>query len=55
MKTADGGVTWTSLNESISNLSLKGILDMQFIDNSNGWILDETGLFKTTDSGESWK
>ncbi len=58
--TTDCGVTWN--NEIFSaglpprKVAQDRIVQYQFFDSSNGWILGESGnLYKTTNSGTDWK
>lgn len=51
-KTNNGGLTWVSNNKQ----PYKNIIFIQFINENIGWIVDDEGkLYKSVDSGNSWK
>lgn len=56
MKTTDSGENWFIDNTFgyITNLTFKGIKLIQFINESLGWFLADTGFYKTTNSGMNW-
>src|SRR3954463_10107066 len=47
--TADGGKTWTQVKLNDSPYSLF------FLDDSTGWMVTESGIWRTDESGRSWK
>jgi len=49
MVTADGGKNWAQVKLSDTPYSLF------FLDDSNGWMVTEQGIWKTDESGRSWK
>ncbi|QRF22562.1 hypothetical protein FY534_01840 [Alicyclobacillus sp. TC] len=52
LTTSDGGQTWNSFTP---NMTLKNVMDMQFVSSTHGWIVMNTGtLFYTTDGGHFW-
>ncbi len=48
-KTTDAGLTWSSLAAS------SAIVDVKFTDALNGWYVNGTNLYKTTNGGSSWE
>ena len=52
MKTIDGGTTWTTLFVTNTNIDGEGI---GFVNDSVGWTGGwSTGMYETTDGGQSW-
>jgi photosystem II stability/assembly factor-like uncharacterized protein len=48
--TNDGGQTWHKLADNVGQ-----IVSMSFVDASNGWIVSNNGLLRTTDGGRTWQ
>ena len=51
LKTIDGGITWQK--KLITNNN-RGLNDLFFVDNKNGWAVGTFDVYKTTDGGENW-
>ncbi|MEA3494612.1 MAG: T9SS type A sorting domain-containing protein [Bacteroidota bacterium] len=50
MGSFNGGKSW----DTFPDFTDKSIYDMYFINPTTGFIYDHTGIYKTTDAGESW-
>jgi photosystem II stability/assembly factor-like uncharacterized protein len=51
LKTTNGGASWSV--KAVSDPNIRGIQDLYFIDNNNGW-LNSGNLHKTSDGGQTW-
>jgi len=49
--TIDGGATWNDINIQ-SNYPI--FIDIHFVDNQTGYMLNKSGLYKTKDAGVTW-
>ncbi|MBN8733805.1 MAG: hypothetical protein J0L64_24935 [Acidobacteria bacterium] len=49
LRTTDGGATWTLVPLKPRATSI------QFLDESNGWLAADNGIYKSTDAGQSWR
>jgi photosystem II stability/assembly factor-like uncharacterized protein len=48
--TADGGKSWQKLASSIGTINA-----FSFIDDSNGWAITDSALWRTSDGGKHWQ
>jgi photosystem II stability/assembly factor-like uncharacterized protein len=52
-KTIDGGIIWS---EASAGFPINWVIDFAFVNDTVGWaLLDDCGIFKTTDQGETWE
>jgi photosystem II stability/assembly factor-like uncharacterized protein len=56
LKTTNAGINWLLVDTlcTPSYYSSKWIDKIQFTDEYNGWLLDDSGFYKTTNSGNNW-
>jgi photosystem II stability/assembly factor-like uncharacterized protein len=52
LKTTDGGTTWE--DASVNSIPNKNMLDIEFSDINNGWVLTRDSVYMTTDGGSTW-
>ncbi|MEM7244849.1 MAG: YCF48-related protein [Acidobacteriota bacterium] len=53
LRTRDGGLTWEERH--LPDLTATGLNDLDFIDDSIGWVVGDKGhVYKTVDAGETW-
>ena len=58
LSTKDGGTTWTTVSQfktKNDDPSYISSLQMQFIDNQDGWLMETFSVRRTTDGGLTWK
>ncbi len=56
LQTTNGGINWYE-NESfkkILNSNNRDIKKIQFTDQNTGWVITDTGFYKTTNAGDDW-
>ncbi len=56
LQTTNGGINWFE-NENFKNLTkifYRDIEKIQFTDLNTGWVLTDTGFYKSTNSGNNW-
>jgi photosystem II stability/assembly factor-like uncharacterized protein len=51
METHDGGVTWTDRSSVFSGCKFRKIF---FVNDQTGYMLSESGVYRTTDGGKAW-
>jgi len=50
--TTDGGRNW---EQQTFPLSIGRIYDINFVDDENGWVIGDVGIFQTKNAGKEWK
>lgn len=51
LRTIDGGRNWTKVIDEIGS----GLYDVFFLNERLGWTVSRTGLYKSTDGGQTWQ
>jgi len=54
-RTTDGGETWSVSFVDTSFAGFPSITDLQFIDQFQGWCINQSGVFESTDGGITWQ
>jgi photosystem II stability/assembly factor-like uncharacterized protein len=56
--TTDGGGTWTKVGTILRNNGAEPFLSpvqLEFVDDSHGWLIETLGIWRTEDGGVSWR
>ena len=55
-KTIDGGISWTPVSPNINSFFYDGKNhSVYFFDDSNGFVVGDSVIYKTVDQGENWE